>query len=176
MKTDLMMKNKDWNATGTQVHYFHLCKRKLWLFSNGIHMEQDSVLVAEGKFIQETTYSQRANKYKELDLGYVKIDHYDAQNKLVREVKKSDKLELAHIGQLKYYLFVLKENGIQNVTGVLEYPKLRKTRKVVLEEEDVEAIRLWELEIKGIVESENCPAAVVKPYCKNCAYYEFCFI
>ena len=80
-------------TTGTQIHYYHLCKRKLWLFSNGIQMEQDSALVAEGKFIHETTYTKRADKYKELDFGYVKIDHYDGQNKVIHEVKKSNKLE-----------------------------------------------------------------------------------
>ena len=67
-------------TSGTQIHYYHLCKRKLWLFSNGVQMEQDSTLVAEGKFIHETTYGQRANKYKELDFGYVKIDLRDERD------------------------------------------------------------------------------------------------
>ena len=117
-------------TTGTKIQYFHLCKRKLWLFSNGIQMEQDSALVAEGKFIHETTYTQRASKYKELDFGYVKIDHYDAQKKIVHEVKKSNKLAFVHEAQLKYYLYVLHENGIKGATGILEYPKIRETKRL----------------------------------------------
>jgi CRISPR-associated exonuclease Cas4 len=163
-------------TTGTQIHYYHLCKRKLWLFSNGVQMEQDSTLVAEGKFIHETTYGQRANKHKELDFGYVKIDHYDAQKKVIHEVKKSSKLEFVHIAQLKYYLYVMRENSINNVTGILEYPKQRKTLKVLLTDEDVEQIKLWELDVKAIISQEKCPDAIRKPYCKSCAYYEFCFI
>ena len=163
-------------TTGTQIHYYHLCKRKLWLFSNGVQMEQDSTLVAEGKFIHETTYGQRANKYKELDFGYVKIDHYDAQKKVIHEVKKSNKLEFVHIAQLKYYLYVMRENNIDGVTGILEYPKQRTSQKVDLTDEDIKQIKHWEIEIKSITSQENCPEVIQKPYCKNCAYYEFCFI
>lgn len=163
-------------TTGTQIHYYHLCQRKLWLFSNGIHMEQNSVLVAEGKFIHETTYSKRADKYRELDFGYVKIDHYDAKNKIIREVKKSPKLEFVHIAQLKYYLYVLFENGIEGVTGILEYPKQRKTKQVELTVADRTAIELWKKDIQHIIQKEHCPDVVRKPYCKNCAYFDYCFI
>jgi CRISPR-associated exonuclease Cas4 len=163
-------------TTGTQIHYYHLCHRKLWLFSNGIQMEQDSALVAEGKFIHETTYTKRAEKYKELDFGYVKIDHYDAQNKVIHEVKKSNKLEFVHIAQLKYYLFVLLENGIEGATGILEYPKTKQTKKVVLEEGDISNIQNWKVGVEQIISAEKCPELVRKPYCKACAYYEYCFI
>ena len=163
-------------TTATQIHYYHLCHRKLWLFSNGIHMEQTSSLVAEGKFIHETTYTDRANKYKELDFGYVKIDHYDAKNKVIHEVKKSSKLEFAHIAQLKYYIYVLLENGIGNVTGLLEYPKLRKTKQVELTQADIVAIEQWKKAIGEIIEQERCPPVVEKVYCKRCAYYEYCFV
>ena len=163
-------------TTGTQVHYYHLCQRKLWLFSNGVQMEQDSNLVAQGKFIHETTYGQRANKYKELDFGYVKIDHYDAQQKVIHEVKKSNKLEFVHVAQLKYYLYVMQENSIKGVTGILEYPKQRLTQKVILTDKDISEIKKWELEIEAITAQENCPKVIKKPYCKNCAYFEYCFI
>ena len=31
--------------TGTHFNYYQLCHRKLWLFANGINMEQESELV-----------------------------------------------------------------------------------------------------------------------------------
>lgn len=163
-------------TTGTQIHYYHLCKRKLWLFSNGIQMEQDSALVAEGKFIHETTYKQRASKYKELDFGYVKIDHYDAQNKVVHEVKKSNKLAFVHEAQLKYYLYVLHENGIKDATGILEYPKIRQTKNVELNAADIPNIENWIIHVQQIISNETCPPEERKSYCKNCAYYDFCFV
>ena len=139
-------------------------------------MEQSSSLVAEGKFIHETTYTKRAEKFKELDFGYVKIDHFDAKNKIVREVKKSNKLEAVHVAQLKYYLYVLRENGIDGVSGVLEYPKLRMTKAVDLSEADCVEIESWIDAIEQIKALEECPAVVRKNYCKSCAYYEYCFI
>ncbi|MBP7477765.1 MAG: Dna2/Cas4 domain-containing protein [Chitinophagales bacterium] len=33
--------------TATHINYFHVCKRKLWMFSNGLNMEHNSDLVRE---------------------------------------------------------------------------------------------------------------------------------
>ena len=30
------------HITGTHINYFHVCRRKLWLFANGINMEERS--------------------------------------------------------------------------------------------------------------------------------------
>jgi CRISPR-associated exonuclease Cas4 len=161
--------------TGTQIAYLHLCHRKLWLFAHGINMEQTSELVAEGKFIDEHSYPQRAERWQALEIEGIKIDHYDAQRGVVREVKKSNRREDAHRAQLKYYLFVLERNGIQSEYGVLEYPRLRETEEVRLSEEDRREIPLWEAEVERIVTLDNCPALVEKKICRKCAYYEFCY-
>lgn len=58
--------------TGTHIAYLHLCHRKLWRFANGINMEHHSALVAEGKFIDETSYSQRAARRQALEIEGVK--------------------------------------------------------------------------------------------------------
>ncbi|MFK7948046.1 MAG: CRISPR-associated protein Cas4 [Saprospiraceae bacterium] len=160
--------------TGTQINYYCICHRKLWLFSNNIQMEHNSDLVTEGKLIAETTYSQRAKKYKELDLGFIKIDHYDAKNKIVREVKKSKKMEAAHLAQLKYYLWVLEVSGVDGVSGVLEYPRLRRTEEVWLSDLDREEIEVWVLEIERVL-SGDCPKVIDKVVCKKCAYCDFCY-
>lgn len=68
-------------VTGTHIAYLHLCHRKLWLFANGINMEHTSELVAEGKLIGETSYSDRAQKFTEIEIDGVKIDFYDAKIK-----------------------------------------------------------------------------------------------
>ena len=46
------------NITGTHFNYYQICKRKLWLFANGISMEHTSDLVHEGKLIHEESYPQ----------------------------------------------------------------------------------------------------------------------
>ncbi len=90
--------------TGTHFNYYLVCHRKLWLFANGITMKHTSDLVFEGKTIHETTYSQRAERYKELEFGGVKIDYYDSKQKVVHEIKKSRKEHESHVWQLKYYI------------------------------------------------------------------------
>lgn len=163
------------NITGTHIAYLHLCHRKLWLFANGLNMEHTSDLVAEGKLIGEHSYPQRAERWQELQIEGIRIDHYDAGRGIVREVKKSNKKESAHIAQLKYYLFVLERNGILVRHGLLEYPKLRQTEEVWLTDDDRKSIPQWEARVREIISSEDCPRRIEKPICKKCAYFDFCY-
>lgn len=163
-------------TSATLISYLHLCHRKLWLHANHIRMEHNSEAVAEGKLIGETTYQRRANKWKELSLGNSRIDHFDPQTNTIREVKKSAKLEHAHVAQVKYYLFLLEQRGIQGAKGLIEYPKQRKTREVFLDEESRKEVRGWEIEVAQITNSKTCPDLVKKSYCRSCAFYDFCFV
>ena len=162
--------------TGTQIGYYFLCRRKLWLFTNGIHMEHGSDLVYEGKLIHETSYPQRSEKYEEIEIDGIKIDYYDPKNKVIHEVKKSDKMEPAHKWQLKYYIMVLEQNGIEVVTGLLEYPKLRQTTEVFLTGRDRNELNEVKQKIGQIVASETCPPLEKLGICKNCSYYDFCWV
>lgn len=161
--------------TGTHFNYYHLCKRKLWLFLNGIHMEHTSDLVYEGRLIHETSYPQRPERYEELAIEGIKIDFFDSRNKVVHEIKKSDKMEEAHEWQLKYYLYVLESNGVQDVSGILEYPVLRKTVPIYLSDVDREYIVECIKGIEKIAADVSCPLLVRRAVCKNCSYYEFCY-
>jgi CRISPR-associated exonuclease Cas4 len=161
--------------TPTHINYFHLCRRKLWLFSNGINMEQTSQTVAEGKLIGESSYPQRPEKYTELELEGAKIDYYDAKNKVVHEVKKSDKVEHAHVAQVKYYLYLLDKIGISDATGVIEYPKLRQTQEVTFGALDKKEVDGWIKEVNAILEKDECPPLLNKPICKSCSYFDFCY-
>ena len=162
--------------SATHVVYYHLCHPKLWLFHHKIQMEHNSISVGEGKLIEQQAYQRRASRWRELDLGFLKIDHFDPREKLVREVKKSPKLEHAHVAQVQYYLYVLEQAGISGVDGRIEYPQQRRNREVVLTEAVRKEIQGWEAEISRIVESTQCPDLVKKNYCKGCAYYDFCFV
>ena len=162
-------------TTGTHFNYYLICQRKLWLFANGIQMEATSDLVYEGKLLHETSYPHRAEKYQEIELDGVKIDYYDPRNKVIHEIKKSDKHEEAHEWQVKYYLYVLEQNGVEGATGLLEYPKLHKINEVLLTTPDREAIREMITDIGKIVHQELCPERIQKSQCKNCSYFDFCW-
>jgi CRISPR-associated exonuclease Cas4 len=161
--------------TATHINYFNICKRKLWLFTNGIQMEHTSEVVTQGKLIAENTYQFRNDKYKEIQIGPIKIDHYDHKNKIIHEVKKSSKMESAHIMQVKYYIYIMEQNGIEGCTGVLEYPKLRETTQVVLLDEDRIYFTKIESEINALIIGQ-CPEVIHKPFCKTCSYFEFCYV
>ncbi|MBN2649398.1 MAG: CRISPR-associated protein Cas4 [Prolixibacteraceae bacterium] len=162
------------NTTGTHFNYYMVCHRKLWLFANGVNMESNSDLVYEGKLIHENSYKERSDRYKEIAIDGIKLDYFDTKNNVVHEIKKSDKKEEAHIWQVKFYLYVLELNGIE-ATGILEYPKLRKTQEVLLTQPDREYIVEAIKEIERIVESETVPAKLPINKCKNCSYFDFCY-
>lgn len=162
-------------VTGTHFNYYQVCRRKLWLFANGINMEHTSDLVFEGKLIHEDSYPQRSGRYEEIELDGIKVDFYDPKRRVIHEIKKSNKVETAHEWQLKYYIRVFERNGIEGVTGVLEYPVLRRTREVVLTDVDREQIQEMEADILRIISGDDCPPLHKKGICRNCSYFDFCY-
>lgn len=163
------------HINATLINIYNVCKRELWLHANGIRFEHTSELVYEGKLIHEETYPQRSERYEEIEIDGIKIDFYDAKNKIIHEIKKSNKVEKAYVWQLKYYIYVFERNGIDGVTGILEYPTLRKKEEIFLNVDDRELIQKMETEILKIIENEQCPPLEKKGICKSCSYYEFCF-
>ena len=157
--------------TGTQVAYYNICHRKLWLCSKNISMEHTSELVDIGKIIHESSYSR---KRKEIELEGIKVDLLDARHGIIHEVKKSKSLEDAHLWQIKYYLYYFKQIGIE-VEGIIDYPKLRRRERIVLSEEDILRLENMLADIAIIVGKTQPPPVINKPYCKKCSYYEFCY-
>lgn len=161
--------------TGTHIHYYFNCHRQLWLFANGINMEQTSDTVYEGKLIHETSYLQRSERFKEVEIGPVKIDYFDKKNNVIHEIKKSSKLLDSHVWQVKYYIYVFEQAGINGVTGILEYPKEHKTEEVLLSEPDRIYLEELFVEIDKLINQEKCPPLLNQPKCKNCSYFDFCY-
>lgn len=143
--------------TGTHFNYYQICRRKLWLFANGINMEHTSDTVYDGKLIHQGSYPQRTERYEEIVIEGIKVDYFDAKRRVIHEIKRSDKVEKAHEWQVKYYIYVFERNGIEGCTGLLEYPTMRQTLPVELNDSDREEILCMEQEIRRIIESEVCP-------------------
>lgn len=162
--------------TGTHFNYYCICKRKLWLFVHGITLEHTSDIVTDGKLLHEASYPQRASKHEEISLDGIKVDYYDAKNKVIHEIKRSNKIEEAHILQVKYYISVFEAKGMNNVQGIIEYPLLHKNIKVLYSQEDKANIEAIKAGVIKISHSEHCPPIKKKSFCKNCSYYDFCFV
>lgn len=174
-------------VNATLINYLNLCHRKLWLHAHAIRMEHTSDIVAEGKLIGETSYPQRADKNQELEIsaevftenGFVtcsaKIDFFDAIRGVVYETKKSTAKELAHVAQVQFYLYLLRKNNITANYGQIEYPKLRQTERVELNEEDERKIESSILKAIKIISLESCPPTLPKSKCGKCSYFDFCW-
>ncbi len=162
---------RDLSITGTEVNYYLLCKRKLWLFSRGITMEHTSDNVFMGKLIDEHSYP-RAQKEILID-GVVKIDFME--DGVVHEVKKSNRMEEAHIGQLLYYIYCLRQKGVDIRKGIINYPKQRRTTEVELTEEKEAEIRRMIEQVLEVRNMETSPEALNAKICKKCGYEDFCY-
>lgn len=139
-------------------------------------MEHTSQAVQEGKLLHETSYPQRAERFTEIEVGGSVIDFYDTKNKIVHEIKKSASMEKAHEWQVKYYIWLLDQHGVNGVTGILEYPKLRETKEVFLTDEDREYIPKLLRVIEEIISSNYASSKINKKFCQSCSYYEFCWV
>jgi len=162
--------------TGTQINYYLICPTKLWLFTHRITMEDESEEVQTGKYIHETSYA-REKKNVIID-DKIALDIVRQGDKLVIcEVKKSMKLEKAHLYQLYYYLYYLhKIKGIEEVEGLLLYPEQRKREEIELTEAITHELEKMLSEINRIIKSPQMPKPMRKPYCRSCAYFEFCLM
>ncbi len=136
-------------------------------------MEQTSDTVAMGKFISESTYERKEHEIK---IDDIVLDFFDHKSNTIHEIKKSDKMEEVHIWQVKHYIHVLEKKGIEKVTGKIDYPKLRQTVDVELTAKDREELIKICDEIKNITLKNIPPEVINKPFCKNCAYYDLCYV
>ncbi|MCI6189713.1 MAG: CRISPR-associated protein Cas4 [Clostridium sp.] len=160
-------------ANGTLVWFYKICKREVWLMSKNILPDQMDENIDLGRFIHENSYQR---KEKEVLFGNVKFDVvFENEDKLViGETKKTSKYENASKYQLAYYLFVLKDSGI-NAEGVLLYPEEKKRTKVILTKELEEELKDIIKEIEEIQEKDIPPELKKINFCKNCGYREYCY-
>lgn len=164
---------ENFKVQGIKFNYYFVCKRKLWLFNNGISMEENSDRVSQGKFIHENSYKKKEENKEKLIDGLIKLDILEENE--VREVKISSKMKESDKMQLLYYLYYLDKIGIKR-TGTINYVTERKIEKVELTEENKKYIEKILVDIKKILNMEKPPTKIKYPYCKKCSYYEFCYV
>lgn len=164
--------------TGTQVQYFAICHRLLWLFSRSLEMEHENENVQVGKLIGEQSYS-RAQKEVAID-DRVVIDWVESRVGAdgvltLHEVKKSRAVERAHRLQMLYYIFYLRCKGVA-ARGEINYPLLKRREEVELTSEAEAELQEVLCELERIVESAQAPPRLTaQRFCQKCAYYELCW-
>lgn len=161
------------NITGIMIYYYFICQRRLWYFSNQINMEQNSELVKLGKILDETTYTKE--KKQILIDGTINID-FIKNGAVLHEVKKTRKIEEASIWQLKYYIYYLETKGIKNIKAKIDFPLLRETKEVILEEGDRKIIENVIKNIKDIIKIDKPPQKLNTKICNKCSYFDLCYV
>jgi CRISPR-associated exonuclease Cas4 len=164
--------------TGTQVHYYVLCPRKLWWFSHGIEQEHvggsvGAENVALGQSVHEESYPGKARKEIMID-DLLRIDFLEGGE--VHEIKKSRGAHRATLYQLLYYLYYLKhEKGIET-TGVIDYPKQRRRETVELTvERELEVEEILAGVVQVVAQLTPPVIAAPMPICKKCSYQDLCW-
>ncbi|RJO60660.1 CRISPR-associated protein Cas4 [candidate division WS5 bacterium] len=167
------MQAQDIHVTGTLVWYYYICKREVWLMGRHLTPDEDNPNIDLGRFIQEHSY---AREKKELAVGHIKMDilrREDGQL-VIGEVKKSSKYRNSARMQLAFYLSELKRMGVE-AHGELNFPKEKKKEDVILDDRLEAELEQARRDILCILYLPVPPLPVKIPFCKNCAYGEFCW-
>jgi len=159
--------------TGVMIYYYFICQRKLWYFCHDINMEEENESVMLGKLLDESSY-KRDDKHININ-NIINIDFIKEHHEL-HEVKKSKAIEEASIWQVKYYLYYLKQRGVDDIRGKIDYPLLKKNLVVDLSENDIVEMERIISDILKIKRQDFPPMFSETRICKKCAYHDLCFI
>lgn len=137
-------------------------------------MEHESDLVSLGKLLHSKSYKDE--KEYTID-NLISVDFIKKQDYLeIHEVKKSNKMNKAHEYQLLYYLYYLKnKKGIENIKGIINYPKIRKKVNIDLNSSKENELKAIIEDIGNIIKSA-APKPERTKICRKCAYFEFCWV
>lgn len=159
---------------GTHINYFIHCKRQLWYYLNKISLENNDEFVQIAKIKHDSHFNR--NNIKEIQIGKIKIDIIDKI--CIREIKTSKIVKEEHIYQLKYYIYYLNKYCETNINkGIIHYVNISKKINIIYDSRDTSFIEDF---IKGIInvskQKFNVYDTLKNNKCKNCAFYDLCYI
>lgn len=159
--------------TGTLIWYYYVCQREVWLMGHGIHPFDDDPFMEIGRIIHEEYYQREK---KEVETCGMKFDIIKRGDKglIIAEVKKSSRFIKPATMQLTFYLYTLRKQGI-DAEGELLIPRERKRIKVNLTDELKIELESAIMRVKEIMEKDKPPPPNRIPFCRHCAYIEFCW-
>lgn len=172
---------------GMLIGYYVVCPRKAWLSMRGLWMEQESDVVAVGRLIDESSYGRekkgimlRATTPDGMPLVGC-LDWAGLSDGILHETKKSRAVEDAHRWQVRFYLWLLKLNGVTRsdgnpFEGMINYPRLRKTESVSLAPKHEKRLEEMVRSLTSIAQSAHPPPRIAnRRFCGRCAFEEMCY-
>lgn len=154
---------------------FLICRRQAWLMQRHMNADQSNTYLDIGRLISEETFERENKEIYIPDLG-AKLDLVTKRDGeyFIGEVKKSSATLDSGINQLKYYLFLLKNKGLE-IKGMIKIPKEKKSVEIILTDEDINTIKMNLQDFEKTVMLPSPPEAIRLKICPKCAHYEFCF-
>ena len=169
------------------VGYYLICPRKAWLSMRGLWMEQESTTVALGRLVGERSYQRKTKELlltAEAPCGTPlvgKIDWADLSGGVLHETKRSASAEESHRWQLRFYLWLLRRNGVTGpgdmpFRGELNYPRQRRTAPVDLGGDHIDRLAEIVTALRRLSVQEHPPARLSRrSFCQECAFEELCY-
>ena len=139
----------DFYVTGTLIWYYYICKRQVWLMAHNLEPDQEDENIKIGRLITETAYV-REKKETDIVTGKFDVLRNEGGNIVVGEIKKSSRFIESAGKQLLFYLWQLKEMGIE-ARGELLIHEEKKKIEFLLDENNEKEIK------KAVKESDSNP-------------------
>lgn len=158
---------------GTLIWYYTICFRQVWLISRQLTPDENDDNIVLGRFLHENAYNRDRH---EVLIGNIKIDlvHGARGEVIVGEIKKSSHARESARLQLLYYLYVLKEYGV-DLKGVLLFPLEKQREEIVLDAAGIEVVEKAIAGVRDVVGQPSPPPPVRTKWCRPCAYAEYCW-
>lgn len=154
---------------------YNLCPRQAWLMSRNLTADQENLYIDIGRVIDKESFKREKKKIYLADENAV-VDMVTKEDGrlFIAEIKKSSSTLKSGIFQLKYYLYLFKQRGL-NFDGIIKIPKEKKSIKVELDNEDVELIESKLRNIEDLLSREKAPRPERLKICSKCGHNEFCW-
>jgi len=158
---------------GSFVQAYLICPRQVWLMSRQIAPDEDNVHLALGRLIGAQAYGRER---KEVRFEHLTIDlvQRGGRHLVVGEVKKSSRAREAARMQLAFYLYELREMGIE-AEGELLFPEERRRERLVLDPELARQVENLKARVRVLILAPSAPLPTRIRFCARCAYAEFCW-
>ncbi|MFP3045743.1 MAG: CRISPR-associated protein Cas4 [Thermocladium sp.] len=152
--------------TGTLIWYLKICPREVWYMARHVTPFEGHPKLEKGRAIHKI-YSDQFP----ISLDGMRIDAFRKEEGIVVEIKSSSKYLNSAMAQTNYYLYRLKEVGL-NCEGEIYVPSQGKRYRITLDEEEV---RRDLDDVKRIANLGSPPPRVRIVYCNKCAYKDLCW-
>ena len=73
-------------------------------------------------------------------------------------------------------MYYLEKRGIQNIKAKIDFPLLRESKEITLEQNDREVLENVMKNIEELAKKEIPPTRTDSKICRKCAYYDLCYV